>query len=82
MHDPHGLYELRWRCGFVNIAFRAGGKRFQNRFIVSAAAGNNDAQIRTSGLEAGHHVKKVLSGPCSQQNKVDIFAWAQFSQTA
>src|SRR5215472_6295527 len=70
--DADGLHKFGGGSGFVDVALGAGSDGFENGFFIHARAGDDDAEVGTRGLEAGHQVEQVLSAAITQQNQVDV----------
>ena len=66
--------------GLVHIALGAGGQGLEDGLVVCAASGHDNAQVRARRLQAGHHIKQVLSGAAAQEHQVNIGPRAQLRQ--
>src|ERR1041384_3195191 len=70
--DADRLYEFFGRGGLVHIALGARRQRFEDQFIVGAAAADQDPESRPRSLQAGHQVEQVLGTVTAQQGKIDL----------
>ena len=69
-----GLHELRWGRGFVDISLGSGSDCFEDGFVIGAGPGDDDAQVRTRGLEARHYIEQVLPVAAAEQHQIDVLA--------
>src|SRR5439155_2496163 len=69
---PQRLHEFCGGGGFVDITLRTRCQGLQNRLIVGATAGHDDAQVGAGGLKAGHHVEKVSAIAAAEQSDIGV----------
>src|SRR4051794_18649252 len=79
MDDADCLNKFGGTGGLFYIALGASGQSFEDGFVVCAGAGHYDAQVRTRGLEACHHVKDAAAATTtvSNQREIDILQTRQ-----
>jgi len=78
--DAQSLDKLGRRCGFVHVAFGAGGDGFEDTFIVHAGAGHDNAQIGPNRFHAGHDVIEVLAATIAEQHEINVGQLAQIGK--
>src|ERR1700690_3567139 len=65
------MNEFGRRGRLVHVALGAGSDGFEDAFIIHAGTGDNDAQVRTDGFEAGHDVIEILAVAVAEQDEID-----------